>query len=162
MAELFSWFVLLHLIGLVLFVACHGVSMFVAFRIRSQREPRAIAAALEASSMAIGPMYIGMLLLIVGGLGAAAGANLWFEPWIIASAVVLVLVIGAMYGIASPYYIRVRQAVGAPVRGEPGGEPTVSPEELAALLDTRRPEALLITGGIGTVILLWLMVLKPG
>lgn len=162
MAELFSWFVLLHLIGLVLFVACHGVSMFVAFRIRSQREPRAIAAALEASSMAIGPMYIGMLLLIVGGLGAAAGANLWFEPWIIASAVVLVLVIGAMYGIASPYYIRVRQAVGAPVRGEPGGEPTVSPEELATLLDTRRPEALLITGGLGIVILLWLMVLKPG
>lgn len=162
MAELFSWFVLLHLIGLVLFVACHGVSMFVAFRIRSQREPRAIAAAMEASSMAIGPMYLGMLLLIVGGLGAAAGAGLWFEPWIIASAVVFVLVIGAMYGIATPYYIRVRQAVGAPVRGEPGGEPTVSPEELAALLDTRRPEALLVTGGLGLVILLWLMVLKPG
>ena len=162
MADLFSWFVLLHLIGLVLFVACHGVSMFVAFRIRSQREPRAIAAAMEASSMAIGPMYLGMLLLIIGGVGAAAGANLWFEPWIIASAVVFVLVIGAMYGIATPYYIRVRQAVGAPVRGEPGGEPTASPEELAALLDTRRPEALLVTGGLGLVILLWLMVLKPG
>jgi len=161
-ADLFSWFVLLHLIGLVLFVACHGVSMFVAFRIRSQREPRAIAAAMEASSMAIGPMYLGMLLLIIGGVGAAAGANLWFEPWIIASAVVFVLVIGAMYGIATPYYIRVRQAVGAPVRGEPGGEPTASPEELAALLDTRRPEALLVTGGLGLVILLWLMVLKPG
>ena len=73
-----------------------------------------------------------------------------------------VLVIGAMYGIATPYYIRVRQAVGAPVRGEPGGEPTASPEELAALLDTRRPEALLVTGGLGLVILLWLMVLKPG
>ena len=162
MADLFSWFVLLHLIGLVLFVACHGVSMFVAFRIRSQREPRAIAAAMEASSMAIGPMYLGMLLLIIGGVGAAAGANLWFEPWIIASAVVFVLVIGAMYGIATPYYIRVRQAVGAPARGEPGGEPTASPEELAALLDTRRPEALLVTGGLGLVILLWLMVLKPG
>ncbi len=162
MTELFPWFVLLHLIGLVLFVACHGVSMFVAFRIRSQREPRAIAAAMEASSMAIGPMYLGMLLLIIGGLGAAAGANLWFEPWIIASAVVFVLVIGAMYGMATPYYIRVRQAVGAPVRGEPGGEPTASPEELAALLDTRRPEALLVTGGLGLVILLWLMVLKPG
>ena len=154
---------LLHLIGLVLFVACHGVSMFVAFRIRSQREPRAIAAAMEASSMAIGPMYLGMLLLIIGGRRArrpapTSGSSRGSSP----RRSCFVLVIGAMYGIATPYYIRVRQAVGAPVRGEPGGEPTASPDELAALLDTRRPEALLVTGGLGLVILLWLMVLKPG
>ena len=163
MAELYPWFVLLHLVGLVVFVACHGVSMFVAFRIRSQREPRAIAAAMEASSMAIGPMYIGMLLLIIGGLGAAAGANLWFEPWIIASAVVLVLVIGAMYGIATPYYIRVRQAVGAPVRGEPGGAADGQPRGAGARCSTpddrRRSWS---SAAIGLLVLLWLMVLKPG
>ena len=162
MAELYPWFVFLHLVGLVTFVACHGVSMFVAFRVRSQRNPQAIVAAMEASSAAIGPMYIGLLLLIVGGLGAAAGANLWFQPWIIASVVVLIVVLGAMYGVATPYYVRIRQAVGAPVRGEPGGEPTVSAEELAQLLDTRRPEILLAIGVVGGLVLLWLMVLKPG
>ena len=38
-----------------------------------------------------------MLLLIVGGLGAAAGANLWTQPWIIASAIVFVVIIAVMY-----------------------------------------------------------------
>ena len=162
MAELFPWFVLLHLVGLVIFVACHGVSMFVAFRIRSQREPRAIAAAMEASSMAIGPMYLGMLLLIVGGLGAAAGANLWGEPWIIASMVVLVVVIAVMYSVATPYYGRLREAVG--LRAPKGQTPqvTVTEDELAKMLDTRRPEILLAVGGIGILVLTWLMVLKPG
>jgi hypothetical protein len=162
MAELYPWFVLLHIVGMAIFVACHGVSMFVAFRIRSQREPRAIAAALEASSVAIGPMYLGLLLLLVGGIGAAAGANLWFEPWIIASAIVLVVLLAAMYMIATPYYVRVREAVGAQVRGKPPEGAPATAEELAALLDTRRPEALLAIGGGGLVVLIWLMVLKPG
>jgi hypothetical protein len=161
MTELYPWFVFLHLVGLVVFAVCHGVSMFVAFRIRSQRNPQAIVAAMEASSAAIGPMYLGLLLLIVGGLGAAAGANLWFEPWIIASAVVLIVVVGVMYAVATPYYVRVREAVGAPVRGNPGGTPSASPEELAQLLDTRRPEILLTVGAVGMLVLVWLMVLKP-
>ena len=161
MAELYPWFVFLHLVGLVVFAVCHGVSMFVAFRIRSQRNPQAIIAAMEASSAAIGPMYLGLLLLIVGGLGAAAGANLWFEPWIIASAVVLIVVVGVMYAVATPYYVRVREAVGAPVRGNPGGAPSASPEELAQLLETRRPEILLTVGAVGMLVLVWLMVLKP-
>ena len=161
MAELYPWFVLAHILGLVIFVACHGVSLFVAFRIRSQRQPQAIAAGLEASSAAIGPMYLGLILLIVGGLGAAAGGNLWGETWIIASAIVLVIVIVAMYAMATRYYQRVRQAVGAPIQGKPAEGPPASPEELAALLDTRRPELLLVIGGGGLLILLWLMVLRP-
>ena len=161
MAEFFQWFVLLHIVGLVIFAVCHGVSMFVAFRIRPMRDARPIAAAMEASSAAIGPMYLGLLLLIVGGLGAAAGGNLWTQPWIIASAIVLVVILAVMYMVATPYYVRVRQAVGAQVRGKPPEGPPASPEELAALLDTRRPEILLLVGGGGLVILLWLMVLRP-
>jgi hypothetical protein len=161
MAQLYEWFVLLHIVGLLVFAVCHGVSMFVAFRIRSQRNPQAIIAAMEASSAAIGPMYLGLLLLIVGGLGAAAGANLWFQPWVIASVVVLIVVLGVMYAVATPYYVRIREAVGAPVRGNPGGEPSASPEELQRLLDTRRPEILLAVGATGMLILVWLMVLKP-
>jgi len=161
MAQFFEWFVLLHIVGLVIFIACHGVSMFVAFRIRAQRDPRAIAAGLEASSAAIGPMYLGLLLLIVGGLGAAAGGDLWSETWIIASAIVFVAVIVAMYAMATPYYKRVREAVGAQVGGKPPEGQPASAEELATLLDTRRPELLLVVGGVGLLALLWLMVLRP-
>ena len=42
MAEFYSWFVLLHLIGLVVFAAGHGVNMLAAFRVRTQRDARAV------------------------------------------------------------------------------------------------------------------------
>ena len=161
MAQFFQWFVLLHILGLVIFAVCHGVSMFVAFRVRSMRDPRPIAAAMEASSAAIGPMYLGLLLLIVGGLGAAAGGDLWTQPWIIASAIVFIVIIAVMYMVATPYYVRIREAVGAQIRGKPSEKPLASPDELAALLDTRRPEILLLVGGGGLLILLWLMVIRP-
>jgi hypothetical protein len=163
MAQLYPWFVLLHLIGLVIFAVCHGVSMFVAFRVRANRHARpAIGAAMEASSASIGPMYIGLLLLAVGGFGAAIGGGVLTTTWVLASIVVFIVVIGAMYGVATPFYGRVRNAAGVQVRGKPPEGPPATDEELAQLLDNRRPELLLAIGGIGIVVLLWLMVLKPG
>ena len=162
MAELYPWFVFIHIVGLVLFAMGHGVAAVMAFRVRAVPQARAVAGALQAGSIALGPMYIGLVLLIVGGLGAAAGANLWGEPWIIASMVVLVVVIAIMYSVATPYYGRLRDAVG--LRAPKGQTPqvTVTDEELAQMLDTRRPEVLMAVGGIGLLVLLWLMVLKPG
>lgn len=159
MAALYPWFVFLHIVGVVLFAISHGASAYTAFRIRSERDPHTVASLLGMSQLAVGPMYIGLLLLVIGGLGAAAAGDLWFEPWIIASAVVLVVVLGVMYSVASPYYTKLRQAVGDP---RTGTAPTASREELASLLDTRRPDILVTVGGVGLLLLVWLMVLKPG
>jgi hypothetical protein len=162
MASLYPWFVFIHLLGLVLFAVGHGVSMFAAFRARAGRQsPPAVAGALDASSMALGPMYIGLLLLGIGGLGAAQAGDQWAEPYVIASIVVVVIVIGAMYGLGTPYYRQVREGLGVPIQGKPPTGPALPPEELARLLDSRRPEILLAIGAIGLVLLLWLMVLKP-
>jgi hypothetical protein len=162
MAEFYGWFVFLHIVGLVLFAMGHGVNVLSAFRIRAQKDPRAVAGALEASSMALGPMYIGLLLLIVGGAGAATAGELWGQTWIIASIIVLIAVIVLMYGIATPYYGQVREAVGLrPPKGATEPAPPIEGEALARLLDTRRPETLLAVGGLGLLILIWLMVLKP-
>ena len=163
MAEFYSWFVLLHLIGLVVFAAGHGVNMVAAFRVRTQRDVRAVAAGLEASSAALGLVYVGLLLLIIGGLAAAWAGDQFGKPYVIASIVVLIVVIAAMYMIATPYYGRIREAVGLrPPKGATEPAAPVGPDELAKLLDTRRPEALLTVGGLGLLILLWLMVIKPG
>jgi hypothetical protein len=159
MAALYPWFVLAHVIGVVLFAVSHGVSAFVAFRVRPERDPHTVAVLLHLSRVATGPMYVGLLLIVLGGLGAAAAADLWFEPWIIASIGVLVVVLGVMYSVASPYYARVREAV-----GDPEGDPraVTTGDELAALLDSRRPEVLVSVGSVGLVVLVWLMVVKPG
>jgi hypothetical protein len=66
-----------------------------------------------------------------------------------------------MYMVATPYYRRVREAVGAATQGDRPSTAPATADELAVLLDTRRPEILLVIGGVGLVILLWLMVLRP-
>lgn len=159
MEQFYSWFVFAHLAGLVLFAICHGASAFMAFRIRGERDPAIVASILQTGALSIGPMYVGLILLIVGGLGAAAGLNLWGEPWVIASIVVFIAVLVLMYAIASPYYMALRKALEE--RG-PDGRPTMEPAALARQLDTRRPEILALVGTVGLLLLVWLMVIKPG
>jgi predicted integral membrane protein DUF2269 len=156
--DLYPWFVFAHLFGLVLFAISHGASAFMAFRLRTARDPKVVTALLEAGAMSIGPMYIGLLLLIIGGLGAAWTANLWGQPWIIASIVVFVVVLVSMWAVASPYYMNLRKEL---AEVGPDGSPKVSGEALAAQLDSRRPEILLLVGTIGLLLLVWLMVIKP-
>jgi len=156
---LYLWFVVAHLVGLVLFAISHGGSAFMSFRIRNERDPVVVDALLKVGGMAVGPMYIGLLLLIVGGLGAAAAVNLWGKPWVIASMVVFVVVLVVMWAVASPYYMGLRKAL---EELGPDGRPAIEPAALAAMLDTRRPEILSAVGTVGLVLLVWLMVIKPG
>jgi hypothetical protein len=132
------------------------VSAFVSFRVRAQREPDEVAATLELSRIAIGPMYVGLLLLGIGGLGAAWIGNLLTEPWVLASIGVLLVVLVVMYAVATPYYMKMRQALA------PDAQPPITADDLARMLDTRRPEILLAVGSIGLLVLIWLMVLRPG
>jgi predicted integral membrane protein DUF2269 len=156
---LYLWFVVIHLIGLVLFAISHGASAFMSFRLRSERDPVVVDSLLKVGQMGVGPMYIGLLLLTVGGLGAAAGANLWGKTWVIASIVVFIVVLVVMWAVASPYYMGLRKAFEE--RGQ-DGRPAIEPSALARMLDTRRPEILSLVGTVGLVLLVWLMVIKPG
>lgn len=162
MSPLYPWFVFAHIAGVVLFVAAHGVSMFAAFSIRGQRDPRAVAVLLTASKRAVALAYLGLLVLLVGGVGAAIMAGVMVRLWTIGSIVILVVVIMAMYGMATTYYIGIRGLVGDGL--ERGGEdsPVVDRAVLDARLDSRRPELLVLIGGVGLATLIGLMVFKPG
>jgi hypothetical protein len=154
----YQWLVFLHLLGLVVFVMCHGVSMFVAFRIRGETNRELVSAFLGLSNRANQAMYLGLLALIIGGLGAAWNASSLAAPWVIASYVVLIATFVAMWALGSGYYYPLRE-------GLVGSEktPRLDDEALARTLSTsRRPEALAVVGGVALVILVWLMVLKPG
>jgi hypothetical protein len=159
LAALYPWFVFAHLLGLVVFAICHGASAFMSFRLRGERDPAVVDSLLKVGQLSVGPMYIGLLLLIVGGLGAAASTNLFGKTWVQASIGVFIVVLVVMWSVASPYYMGLRKSLEA--RG-PDGRPTIEPSELARTLDTRRPEILTTVGTLGLVLLVWLMVIKPG
>jgi small-conductance mechanosensitive channel len=154
---LYSWFVVLHVLGLVVFLASHGVSMWVAFRLRVERDRTVIRAMLGLSALASRMAYLGLILLGIGGLAAAATANLLTTSWVVASYVVLVMVLLAMFAIAAPYYYGLRDALDGTDKVE-----RLDDDALAIRLRTRRPEVLAVLGGGGLVILVLLMTLRPG
>jgi uncharacterized membrane protein len=144
--------VFIHLVGVVVMAVAHGVSIFAAFRVRRETDPRVVAAVLGMSKSAVMLLYVGFLLLAIGGFGAAWQAGVLLAPWAIASYVVLAIVVGVMYAVATGYYVRLRELASAE---------GVDPGALQAALVTRRPEVLAVVGTSGLLILLWLMVVRP-
>jgi hypothetical protein len=162
--DLYPWLVLVHIGGAFLFVMAHGASAITAFRLRAERDPARMTALLDLSSQSLGIMYVGLLLLLVAGIAAAIARN-WFSqawPWVAIGVLVVVLV--AMYLMASRYYAGVRQALGLPSMNDKKGAPPPPArpiDDVIELLDNRRPEQIAAVGFAGLLILLWLMILKP-
>jgi uncharacterized membrane protein YhhN len=154
---MYQWLVFVHLLGLVLFLLGHGVSIGCSFRARRERERAVITALLDLSSKGNQAGMVGLVVMAVAGLAAAWNTNQLTAPWIVASYVVLVAVILGMGAVASSYYYPLRDAI----NGAKGASP-IRDEELIQRLDNRRPEVLALIGGVGLVLLVWLMVLKPG
>ncbi len=154
---MYLWFVLAHLVGLVIFLAMHGVSMAVSFWVRGQTDRSTIVSLLALSSRAVQVAYLGLILLGIGGLAAAANVGWLTASWVVGSYVVLAVVVVAMYIVAAPYYYGLRGAI----VGEKEAQP-IDDAELRARLVSRRPEVIAAIGGIGLLVLFWLMVMKPG
>jgi hypothetical protein len=155
---LYQWLVTLHLLGLVIFVACHGVSMFVAFRIRREPSREIVAAMLGLSNRATQAMYLGLLLLIVGGLAAAWNNSWLLAPWVVASYVVLFATMIFMWAAAAGFYYPLRDGLVGSAK-----TPRLDDDQLRqTLAASRRPEVLAVGGFAALAVLVWLMVVKPG
>ena len=77
-----QWWLLVHLTGVLVFVGAHGVSMFVMFRIRGERDRQRIAELITFSGTTTRPMYIGLAILTVGGVGAGLTLHLFSQWWL--------------------------------------------------------------------------------
>jgi hypothetical protein len=143
-------------VGLVLFAFAHGASAFVALRLPGQRDRALVASYLETSQIATRTMYVGLILLLIGGAGAATINDFWTKPWVLGSIVALIVVIALMYMLGTSYYAPLR----AQLVGKDGAP--MSDEALARYLDERRPRLLAGVGILGLLLIIWLMVLKPG
>jgi predicted integral membrane protein DUF2269 len=160
---MYQWIVLLHVLGAFAFVAAHGVSMLAAFQLRGERDRTRQAALLEASGSGVGLMYIGLLMLLVAGILAGFMGNHWGRGWIWASLGTLVVVVVVMYAVATPFYGRMRSASGLPDSADRAAKfkPPATEADLDQLAASNRPMILALVGGIGLVVILWLMLLKP-
>jgi hypothetical protein len=160
----YPWIKLLHVIGGFGFVLAHGASAFAALRIRQEREPARVAALLDMSGASLGAMYGSLLLLLAAGIAAGFIGEFWGKLWIWMAIGLLVIIAVAMYVLGSQHYAAVRRAVGIKAYNDPKDAPPPAPlaaAELEPLLTSNRPELLAAIGGIGLVVILWLMVVKP-
>jgi hypothetical protein len=160
----YPWLVLVHILGAFGFAVAHGVSMFVAIRLRAERDRARVMALLDVSNASMALLYVSLLVLLVGGVAAGFVGGYWGRLWIWAAIGLLVAVIVAMYAFATPYYGSLRQALGQKTYGTAKDAPAPAPlpdEQVETMLDTSRPYWLAASGGLGLLLILWLMVVKP-
>jgi hypothetical protein len=159
-----GWILFLHVAVAFAFVAGHGVSIFVAFRLRHERDRARLAALLDLSTSSLITAGIGLLVLLVSGILAGIVLGSFGRLWIWISLVLLVVIGGAMTPLGITHYSRIRAGLGQRIRGMKATDPEpvpVSDAELAALLESRRAETLLLVGGGGFLVILWLMMFRP-
>lgn len=155
--------VVAHVIGAFIFVAAHGASMVVSFRLRSAREPERVRELLDVSMLGVSAMYVGLLILLAAGIAAGFTGEFWDDAWLWISIGILVVILAVMYAVAAPFYGRMRAASGDPRFAERAAKfkPPATPADLDGLATSTRPYWLAGVGGIGLAVIIWLMVAKP-
>jgi hypothetical protein len=160
------WIVFIHVAAAFAFIAAHGVSMAVFFRLRRERDRARLTTLLELSSYSLGVLYTAFLILLLAGILAGIVGGWWTNGrlWLWTALVILVVVVGLMYGLMTTSYGKLRQALGIPTQNDTkkGVVPEpASDEVLEALLMSSRPTVGAVTGIAGLLVIIWLMVVKP-
>ena len=68
--DLTRLFVFLHVLGAFMFAAGHGVSMFVVFQARKEKDRSRLAALLDLSGWSLAVAGIGLLVILISGVVA--------------------------------------------------------------------------------------------
>ncbi len=156
---MYRYWVVLHILAAASFLLAHGVSMFALYRLRALDLDRArIVDTITFSGLTSKPMYASLIVLTVAGFVAGYQGK-WLDDWWIWIAVgVLIATTVLMTLIAKPYFERISAACAL----RPSGVPRTSDEELGELVRSSKVHLITAIGVGGLVIIIWLMVTKPG
>jgi hypothetical protein len=158
------WIVFIHVLGAFVFAAGHGVSMFVAFKVRRETDRSRLAALLDVSGASLVVASIGLLVVLVAGILAGIVLGSFGRAWIWISLVLVFVIGGLMTPLGIGYLNPIRRALGQRTREVKAGQPDptpVSDEELARLRASKRPELLVLVGGGGFAVIVGLMMFRP-
>jgi len=160
----YPWIVLLHIVGAFVFVASHGVAIWMAVQIRRERDRNRVAALLDLSASSLTGLYVGLLLLLIGGIWAGIAGD-WFRfGWTWLALAILVAITVLMYVVATPFFKELRTALGQRTMGMPKDAPdptALSDGEIASIAARTPVNVLAAIGFGGLLVILWLMVVKP-
>jgi hypothetical protein len=147
--------VVVHVIGAFLFVLFHGASAAVVLSIRRESDVARIRTLLDLSKSTLGLFYIGLVVMLVGGIWAGIEGG-WFSRgalWLWVAIGVLVIVAFAMYALISRHFMAWRKLIEA--------EPLIDGAILRAQMQTSQPLLGAAAGLVGLIVIVWLMVAKP-
>lgn len=148
-----NWYLfwkLVHFAGILVFVAGHGVSASVTVRLPKERDPARLEPVLALSRSTILWSNVGLLVLVIGGAANWVSQDYSPQGWLWASVGLLVVLAGLGFGLAAPYFRRIRAAIA-----------NADAKALATALDAKAPWTIFWVETVGVAIILWLMVYKP-
>jgi len=158
-AGVYRFWVFLHLIGVAGFLVTHGVSMWAVFAVRATGGDRErILEWCETSKRTTMPMYVSFGLLLLGGIAAGIDGALFAEWWLLGSLALLLVLTAVMSVVATPHMKRLREGC----TRWADGTYTLSDDELQGALDGPATVITAASGSIGLLVILYLMVFKPG
>jgi uncharacterized membrane protein len=152
----YGWWKLIHLVGVVGFVAAHGASMAATLFMRRIRAPQEVSGILQLSAATVTTFYLSTLVLLVGGIGAGVAGRWFDEGWIWVSIGLLVAVGILMFPLARGHFRRIRLVLELMDSGT-----AVSAEDFTRVVNSGSPILTAGTGGVGLLLIVYLMVLKP-
>jgi len=157
------WLRFVHVLGGFTFVLAHGVSIFVTLKLRSERDPARVVPLLDLSRFSLPISDLAILVLLISGIAGGFVGGYWDRLWIWISIGVLVIMFGYMSVRAVKHHDAIRHALGMAgfYDKKDAAVPEPDPEALAAALSSTRAMELAAVGGIGLLVILWLMVVKP-
>ena len=160
----YNYLIFGHLLGVVIFVAGHGISMALIALMRHERNVDRLRAMLDMSLGGLLATYTGLLLTIGFGIWLGFAGGWWGAGWLWTSVAILVGIMVLMMYMGVSYFSRIREAVGLqPYRFTAAVTlgPVASEGELAALLQSPKAGLTMSLGTLSLIALLILMVFKP-
>ena len=156
--------VLVHVVGVILFVLAHLVSVGVLFLIQRQRDPAALRRLLTVSRQSLLVAFVGLALWFLGGILAGFSGNWWttgrLRIWV--SLVMAIALIGLMTPMGRFYFNRIREAVGIdPQTNAVNPAATIDPAAVDVAVRSGQPVLLAVLGTVGLLVIFWLMLAKP-
>jgi hypothetical protein len=162
----YPWLLVAHVLSVFAFLAIHGVSMGVWWRVRRERDRGRLIPLLELSSSFIVSMSLAGSLLIVSGILVGVAAGWWFNGqwWLWVSIALLVVIVAVMTPLVAIPMNSVRRGLGVPSRADLKAgtvPPAVDDVALERLLSDLRPMIGATVAIVGIVLITWLMEMKP-